>query len=75
MLPPTPASVMVLRAQMLTLATLGAMQSAAVSRSTLPMLGKGDTVSAMANYCSGASRYCSDPAGGVRGNGTHVQHP
>ena len=36
----------------------------------IPMLGKGDTVSAMANYCSGASRYCSDPAGGVRGNGT-----
>jgi hypothetical protein len=35
----------------------------------LPMIGKGDTVSAAANYCHGASRYCSDPNGGVRGAG------
>jgi hypothetical protein len=36
----------------------------------LPMLGKGDTVSVMANYCHGATRYCSSPAGGVRGSGS-----
>jgi len=35
----------------------------------LPMLGKGDVVSAAANYCHGATRYCSDPNGGVRGAG------
>jgi hypothetical protein len=35
----------------------------------LPMLGKGDTVSVSSNYCHGATRYCSDPAGGVRGSG------
>ncbi|MEP7030633.1 MAG: porin, partial [Pseudolabrys sp.] len=35
----------------------------------LPMLGKGDVASIAANYCQGASRYCSNPNGGVRGAG------
>ncbi|MGB7259645.1 MAG: porin, partial [Pseudolabrys sp.] len=35
----------------------------------LPMLGKGDLFSVAGNYCEGASRYCSNPAGGVRGSG------
>ena len=33
------------------------------------MLGKGDSVSVMSNYCHGATRYCSNPAGGARGSG------
>ena len=35
----------------------------------LPMLGKGDNLYLGAAYCSGATRYCSNPAGGVRGSG------
>jgi hypothetical protein len=35
----------------------------------LPTLGKGDVLSVAANYCEGASRYCSNPNGGVRGAG------
>ncbi|MGH6789503.1 MAG: porin [Pseudolabrys sp.] len=35
----------------------------------LPMLGKGDLFSVGTNYCEGASRYCSNPAGGVLGSG------
>ena len=35
----------------------------------LPQLGKGDVFSAAANYCHGASRYCSNPNGGIRGAG------
>jgi hypothetical protein len=31
--------------------------------------GVGDVVSFAGNYCHGASRYCSNPAGGVRGAG------
>jgi hypothetical protein len=31
--------------------------------------GVGDVVSFAGNYCHGASRYCSNPAGGVRGSG------
>jgi hypothetical protein len=35
----------------------------------LPMLGKGDVFSVATNYCHGASRYCSNPNGGIRGAG------
>ncbi len=35
----------------------------------IPQLGKGDVISAAANYCVGASRYCSNPNGGIRGAG------
>ena len=35
----------------------------------LPMLGKGDLFSVAANYCEGASRYCSNPGGGITGSG------
>jgi len=35
----------------------------------LPMLGQGDVFSVATNYCHGASRYCSNPNGGIRGAG------